>query len=139
MAHVINVDRATKDGKKRHAWKVRYRDPDRVEKARTFAKKVDAEKFASTIETDILRGDYVDPRAGKVALEDWSKKWVAGLSVKPKTKSGYESLLRSRILPVFGKRRLAEIRRSDIQEWIASMLAEGVSAGRAHQAVIVLR
>ncbi len=139
MAHVIKVERAMKDGKKRHAWKVRYRDPDRVEKARTFAKKTDAEKFAATIETDILRGDYVDPRAAKVALKEWSEKWAAGLTVKPKTKSGYESLLRSRILPVFGKRRLAEIRRSDIQEWIASMLAEGLSAGRARQAVIVLR
>lgn len=64
MAHVIKVERATKDGKKRHAWKVRYRDPDRVERAKTFDKKGDAEKFASTIETDILRGDYVDPRAG---------------------------------------------------------------------------
>jgi len=139
MAHVIKVERANKDGKKRHAWKVRYRDPDRVERARTFVKKGDAEKFASTIETDILRGDYVDPRAGKVALNEWAEKWAAGLTVKPKTKSGYESLLRSRILPTFGKRRLAQIRRSDIQEWIAAMLAEGVSAGRVRQAVIVLR
>ena len=139
MAHIIKVNRATKDGKKRHAWKVRYRDPDRVERAQTFAKKADAENFASSIETDILRGDYVDPRAGKVVLKDWADKWVAGLSVKRKTKSGYESLLRSRILPVFGKRRLAQLRRSDIQEWIASMLAQGVSAGRVRQAVIVLR
>src|SRR5687767_7164673 len=129
MAHVLKVERATNDGKKRHAWKVRYRDPDRVERARTFDKKADAENFASTIETDILRGDYVDPRAGKVALNDWAEKWVAGLSVKPKTKAGYESLLRSRILPTFGNRRLAQIRRSDIQEWIASMLVE-VSPGR---------
>ena len=116
MAHVIKVERATKDGKKRHAWKVRYRDPDRVERARTFTKKTDAENFASSIETDILRGDYVDPRAGKVSLDTWAEKWAAGLSVKPKTKAGYESLLRSRILPTFGKRRLAQIRRSDIQE-----------------------
>ncbi|MFP5353497.1 MAG: tyrosine-type recombinase/integrase, partial [Actinomycetota bacterium] len=139
MAHVIKVERATKDGKKRHAWKVRYRDPDRVERARTFTKKTDAENFASSIETDILRGDYVDPRAGKVSLDTWAEKWAAGLSVKPKTKAGYESLLRSRILPTFGKRRLAQIRRSDIQEWLASMLAEGLSPGRVRQAVIVLR
>lgn len=139
MAHVIKVNRATKDGKKQHAWKVRYRDPDRVERARTFVKKTDAENFASSIETDILRGDYVDPKAGNVALDTWAEKWAAGLSVKPKTKAGYESLLRSRILPTFGKRRLAQIRRSDIQEWIASMLAEGLSPARARQAVIVLR
>jgi hypothetical protein len=55
MAHIKKVARATKDGKKRHAWKVRYRDPDRIERARTFDKKIDAENFASSIETDILR------------------------------------------------------------------------------------
>jgi len=60
-----SVDRKTKDGKKHHAWKVRYRDPDRVERSATFAKKGDAEDFASTIESDILRGDFVDPRAGR--------------------------------------------------------------------------
>lgn len=139
MAHVIKVERATKDGKKRHAWKVRYRDPDRVEKARTFTKKCDADNFAATIESDILRGDYVDPRAGKVALNDWAAKWVATLTVKPRTRVSYESLLRSRILPTFGKRQLAGLRRSDIQEWIASMLAEGLSPSRTRQAVIVLR
>ncbi|MGH2736424.1 MAG: N-terminal phage integrase SAM-like domain-containing protein [Actinomycetota bacterium] len=127
MAHIKKVARATKDGKKRHAWKVRYRDPDRIERARTFAKKTDAENFASSIETDILRNDYVDPRAGKVTLEEWAKKWAGGLTVKPKTKATYESLLRSRVLPVFGNRRLSQLRRSDIQEWIASMLEEGLS------------
>ena len=139
MAHIKKVTRATKDGKKRHAWKVRYRDPDRVERARTFDKRADAERFASSIETDILRGDYVDPRAGKVALEDWAKKWTAGLTVKPKTKATYESLLRSRILPVFGNRRLSQLRRSDIQEWVASMLEKPLSPSRVRQALIVLR
>ena len=100
---------------------------------------MDAENFAASIETDILRNDYVDPRAGKVPLEEWSKKWAGGLTVKPKTKATYESLLRSRILPAFGNRRLSQLRRSDIQEWIASMLEEGLSPSRARQAVIVLR
>jgi integrase len=139
MAHIKKVARATKDGKKRYAWKVRYRDPDRVERARTFDRKIDAENFASSIETDILRGDYVDPRAGHVPLEEWAKKWAGGLTVKPKTKATYESLLRSRVLPVFGNRRLSQLRRSDIQEWIAAMLEEGLSPSRARQAVIVLR
>lgn len=139
MAHITKVERKTKDGKKRHAWKVRYRDPDRVERARTFTKRKDAEAFASTVETDILRGDYVDPRAGKGTLNEWATKWSSTLTVKPRTQASYESLLRSRILPKFGKRQLASLRRSDIQEWIASMMKEGLSASRARQAVIVLR
>ncbi|MPZ69903.1 MAG: tyrosine-type recombinase/integrase [Actinobacteria bacterium] len=139
MAHIIKVDRKTTDGKKRHAWKVRYRDPDRVERSKTFAKKSEAEDFAATIETEILRGDYIDPRAGKVKLEDWAAKWLTTITVKPKTKAQYEGSLRSRILPIFGKRQLAGIRRSDIQAWIAGMNDEGLSASRIHQCLVVLR
>lgn len=139
MAHILKVERKTKDGKKNHAWKVRYRDPDRVERAKTFTKKGDAEDFASTIESDILRGDYVDHRAGKERLEDWAPKWLSTITVKPKTKDNYEGILRSRILPVFGKRQLAGLRRSDIQAWIAGMNDEGLSPSRIHQCIIVLR
>lgn len=91
MAHVIKVERATKAARNGTHGKSDYRDPDRVERARTFDKKGDAEDFASTIETDIPRGDYVDPRAGKVPLNAWVPEMrAAGLTVKPKTKSGYE-------------------------------------------------
>jgi hypothetical protein len=38
---------------------------------------VDAENFASSIETDILHNDYVDPRAGKVALKEWARSGLA--------------------------------------------------------------
>lgn len=139
MAHIIKVERKSTDGKKRHAWKVRYRDPDRVERSKTFAKKGDAEDFAATIETEILRGDYIDPRAGKVILEDWAAKWLTTITVKPKTKAQYEGSLRSRILPIFGKRQLAGIRRSDIQAWMAGMNDEELSASRIHQCLVVLR
>lgn len=58
-------------------------------------------------------------------LEDWVEKWLMTLSVKPKTKASYESLLRSRILPAFGRRRLANIRPSDVQGWVSLMHEEG--------------
>jgi len=139
VAHIIKVERKTKDGKKRHAWKVRYRDSERIERSKTFVKKGDAEDFVSTIESDIMRGEYVDPLAGKVRLEDWAPKWLATITVKPKTKDSYEGSLRSRVLPAFGKRQLAGIRRSDIQAWIAGMNVEGLSPSRIHQCIIVLR
>jgi hypothetical protein len=47
--------------------------------------------------------------------EKWVAKWLWTLSVKPKTRASYESLLRSRILPALERRRLDNIRPSDIQ------------------------
>lgn len=145
MAHIQEVARKRKGSRRGRAgktlvvYRVRYRDPDRAERSRTFERKVDAERFAAEIESDIHRGDYLDPRAGQVLLADWAEKWLATLSVKPKTKSSYESLLRSRILPIFGRRKLGNLKPSDVQGWVSSMHEEGLSPSRIRQAAIVLR
>ena len=145
MAHIQEVTRKNKgtrrgrNAKNLVVYRVRYRDPDRVERSRTFERKVDAERFAAEVESDISRGDYLDPRGGQVLLSDWAEQWFATLSVKPKTKETYRSLLRSRILPAFGRRKLEGIRPSDVQAWVSSMNDGGLSPSRTRQAVIVLR
>ncbi|MDQ3955042.1 MAG: site-specific integrase [Actinomycetota bacterium] len=145
MAHIQEVPRKTRGSRRGRGgralvvYRVRYRDLNRVERSKTFERKVDAERFAAEITSDIGRGDYLDPRAGQVVLEKWVTKWLSTLSVKPKTRASYESLLRSRVLPAFGRRRLDNIRPSDIQGWVSAMHDEGLSASRIRQAVIVLR
>ena len=47
-------------------WQVRYRDPDSRERSRTFTRRVDADRFAATVTADVVRGEYIDPRQGKV-------------------------------------------------------------------------
>jgi integrase len=53
--------------------------------------------------------------------------------LKPKTRVGYESLLRTRILPTFGALPLDAIDGIAIRRWVASMHAEGLSASRTQQ------
>lgn len=145
MAHIQEVPRKRKGSRRGRGakslvvYRVRYRDPDRVERSRTFERKADAERFAAEVESDISRGDYLDPRGGQELLTDWAEKWLGTLSVKPKTRSSYESLLRSRILPAFGRRKLENLKPSDIQGWVSGMHEEGLSASRIRQAAIVLR
>jgi integrase len=73
-----------------------------------------------------------------VTLADWSAQWLDGVrpALKPKTIAGYESLLRSRILPELGAWSLTELKPSDVQAWLNGM---DVSASRARQAHIVLQ
>ena len=72
-------------------------------------------------------------------LEDWAKRWLATrTNLKPKTHAGYESLLRVRILPRFGKERLDRIDPVSLQEWVADLVAEGLSPSRIQQAHRVL-
>jgi integrase len=136
---VRRQDRATCPacGARASTWLARYRGPDHVERTRSFTRKVDAERFLVSQRTKIDRGEWVDPEAGRVTLDDWAGEWLADArsSLKPKTAASYESLLRSRILPELGRIRLAELTPSIVQAWINGM---DVSASRVRQAHIVL-
>lgn len=116
-------------------WRARYRGPDGRERNRTFDRKIDAERFLTTVESDMLRGEWVDPDRGKVLLRDWAPRWLdTKRSLKPKTRAGYRSLLRSRILPVLGDFPIAKIERAHVERWISRMEDEGLSASRIRQA-----
>ena len=80
-----------------------------------------------------------DRPSNALTLEAWSKEWL-GFSVhlKPKTHVGYESLLRTRILPTFGALPLDAIDGLAIRRWVAGMHAEGLSASRTQQSYRLL-
>jgi hypothetical protein len=103
-------------------------------RARTFDKKVDAERFAASVETDKARGDYVDPRAGRVTVTQWAVGWIATTThLKPKTREGYESLLRRHILPRFGTKALSGVRPVDVRRFISDLSDQGLSPSRLRQ------
>jgi hypothetical protein len=61
MAPIRKVSRTGRGDGRRMAYEVRYRDPARRERSRTFARRVDAERFVATIETDVARGQIHRP------------------------------------------------------------------------------
>lgn len=65
MANVRKVPRKKGPG---YAWEVRWRDPQREDCSATFRTKAEAEKYGVTIEADIARGTYIDPKLGKKAF-----------------------------------------------------------------------
>ncbi|MGH9040200.1 MAG: tyrosine-type recombinase/integrase [Acidimicrobiia bacterium] len=121
-------------------WRARYRTPDGRERSKTFARRVDAQRFLAGVETDKSRGEWVDPRLGRTRFDDFAGRWLAAVAptLKPKTVATYESLLRSRIQPAFGAWPLASLMPSDVQAWVGDMLEEGLSPSRIRQANVVL-
>lgn len=120
-------------------WLARHKGPDGRHHSKAFRRKVDAEKWLALEESKSIRGEWVDPGAGKIRYADWAETWLAGLhSVKPKTLAGYESLLRSRVLPEFRDTELRRISTSAVRAWVASMVDEGLSPARTRQALQVL-
>jgi len=88
----------------KNRWRARYVAPDGRERSRTFERKVDAELFVASVETDKVRGAWVDPRLSKTTFGEWAASWRSTVvHLKPKTRTGYDSPLRTLVLPEFGQ------------------------------------
>lgn len=47
------------------------------QRAKNFERKVDADRFASTVTADVLRGHYIDRRLGRTFFKEFSERWTA--------------------------------------------------------------
>jgi integrase len=86
--------------------------------ADTFPAKSDALAFLSTKETDILRGQWVAPAAGKVSFSEFVDKWAEQQGhLRPRTVELYRYLLGSHIRPTFDGYQLSAITGSQVVAW----------------------
>ena len=119
------------------SWRVMWRTPDGTQRSRSFSTRLEARRFKTTIEELEQAGRAPDPARGEITLGDWAELVLAGLHLKPKTAETYASLLRSRILPEFGERKLQTIERAEVRRWVAAMAAD-VSPRRTRNAHALL-
>jgi integrase len=116
-------------------WTLRYRDPTGRQIRRTFKSHAEAQAERAQVESDMLRGVYIDPRASKIPFGEWATRWLDTRNhLKPKTADGYESLLRVHILPRFGDTPLRAIDYLDVEAFIADLADSGLSPSRTRQA-----
>ena len=88
-----------------------------------FERKADADRHDVSVRGDIARGQYVDPRAGKLTLRTYGTTWLAGQTFDPSTREAVELRLRVHVYPVLGDvelRALAQ-RPSLVQSWIRGL------------------
>jgi integrase len=132
--------RGKKQGQGRPRWRARYRDPSGRERSKSFTRKVDAERFLVAVEDAKLRGAYVDPAAGRVPFSEWAERWYnTTAALRHTTRRDYRKLLDQQVLPAFGGDSLAGIDALAVREWVAELVAGGLSARRARKAHAVLR
>jgi integrase len=122
------------------AWQVRYRDPAGRERAKSFERKTDAQRFANTVETDKSRGDWLDPRLGRVTFGEWAEDWLAQLAhIKPKTRLDYESTLRRHVLPPLAGAPIVNLDRVALRRFVADLVQTGAGASTVRIALHVAR
>lgn len=105
-------------------WRARYRDPDGKEHSRHFNRRADAQIWLDSVTAELVRGDYVDPRAGRRLFSDFATQWLAAQTFDLSTLEAVEVRLRVHILPSFGKLELRSIRPSTVQAWLRGRQAE---------------
>lgn len=122
-------------------WVVRWLDPSKAPKEKTFRLRKDAQAFEARIRTEMAHGGYRDPRNDRITLAEWHQQWwpiIEGSTLTRGTITTYESLLRLHILPDLGKRPMSSIRRIDVETWLTAKRQEGLSGSTLSKAKSLL-
>ncbi len=122
-------------------WQARYRTPDGREHPGpdTFATKTAAERWLAGVETDMARGQWVDPRSRQLLLSAYATTWLAARAdLKIRTRELYQWLLDKYLLPQLGNLPLDKITPSAVRSWHASLLTDAARTP-ARQAYSLLR
>lgn len=123
-------------------FQARYRDETGAEYAapETFANKTDADRWLATIQADMLRGQWVEPRSGQVVLSDYAADWLAHRpALRPRTRELYSGLLRLHILPGLGGAELGRITPTAVRRWHADLSNSGLGAPTVAKSYRLLR
>jgi hypothetical protein len=105
-------------------WQAYYLDrAKRRRSAGVFKTKADANAALSAIETDLKRGIWRDPTAGKQCLADYARKWLVWRepSLAPRTLDQYKSLIRTHLEPTFGHHAIEQIDAATVRSWNAEL------------------
>jgi len=79
------------------------------------------------------------PTRGRSLSGMYAPGWLSSrVHLKPKTRAGYVSLLKTRVLPQWGTVPLSRITYGGVSAWVSQMVAEGLSASRTRQAYHLL-
>ncbi|MBL7259171.1 tyrosine-type recombinase/integrase [Paractinoplanes lichenicola] len=107
-------------------YRVRYIAPDGRERSKSFpdrAKRA-AEEFLAGVESDKIRGTYVDPSAGKQPFDQFAEQWLRSHPLDESTRPTVRSRVRNHLIPYFGGRGIGAIRPSTVRDWDREMIAK---------------
>ncbi len=113
---------------KRHGrgkrYRVRWIDDKGQPRTEFYERKADAERKDANVRADLSRGQYVDPKAGKVTVADYADEWRATQLHVDSTSVRVETAVRLHIVPtLLGRLALAEVRPSQVQAWAKNRAA----------------
>lgn len=104
--------------KQDQAWRGAYRDEAGKQHTKSFKRQIDAKRWVATEEAKVIRGDWVNPAAGKVTFAafyaEWSPRQVWLSSTRENADLAAAGV-------TFGDMPLRSIRRSQVEGWVKQM------------------
>ncbi len=128
------------------AWAFSAEDGRKLQ--RTFDNLDEAKTWRAHVQTQLRAGTLRAPTALTVAeaaetliagMRDGTIRNRKGESYKPSAVRSYERALRLRVLPALGQRRLSDVRRRDVQDFIDRLLASGLDGSTVRNTLDPLR
>lgn len=109
-------------------WRARWREAGGRQRAKHFARKIDAERFLATVTVDTARGVYIDPDAGQETVGSYAARWQVAQPWRQSSRDRVAHVLAAQIVPKFGRTPLRAVRPSDVQAWVGRMSTGGLAA-----------
>lgn len=106
--------------KERQSWRGSYRDEAGKQHTKSFKRQVDAKRWVATEESKVVRGDWIDPAAGKVTFASFYADWAPRQVWLSSTRENADLAIAG---VTFGDMQLRSIRRSHIESWVKNMTA----------------
>lgn len=120
-------------------WQARWRDPAGVERAKNFTRKIDAERYLVSLESDKFRGRYADPRLGRTRLADWLTEWQSTrTNLSPATRLRDEASVRNHVIPELGNVPIGQIQPVHVAQWVAALDTKGLAPATTRKAYQLL-
>ncbi len=135
MASVHKDMRKNAQGKKvwTGKWRVAFRDPNNVQRTRTFNSAADAKAFLSDNEVKMRKGEWVDPTKGRKTFGAFASDWMDAKerngSLRPNTFALYTYLLDKHILPTFKNMPLRNVTTQAVHDWLTALRMKPSSNG----------
>jgi integrase len=109
-------------------WQASYRKLDGREAAKTFDRRVDAARWRREALAAKDRGEYVDPKLGRVTVREFGEQYrTAQLHHRENTSRLVETTLRLHVYPYIGDKPLNRVLRADVEALVKRWVADGAT------------
>jgi integrase len=121
-------------------WEARYRDARGQMHARTFTTKSQAARWVKEMETDVRRGEWIDPRLARTTFGDWAAEYLTTIvHLRAVTRGDYGRIVRVHLLPGFADWPVGQIEQVDVRRFFAEKQAAGLAPKTLQKIRLVLR